>query len=138
MGAAGRLPRDGATLRKAALAYPDAYEEMPWGHHAIKVNGKTFVFMAADAETFSLSAKLPSSAGPALALPFAKPTEYGLGRSGWVTARFARTKGLPVPLLKLWIEESYRAVAPKRLVAQLEKPEGTSRPRQRSRAAKKV
>jgi hypothetical protein len=31
----GRLPRDGATLRRMALAYPEAYEEMPWGHHAI-------------------------------------------------------------------------------------------------------
>jgi hypothetical protein len=92
---------------------------MPWGHHAIKVKGKAFVFLAADAETFSLSAKLPSSAGVALKLPFASPTEYGLGRSGWVTARFPRTERLPVDLLKLWLEESYRALAPTRLIAQL-------------------
>ena len=119
MVASARLPRDGATLRRAALAYPGAYEAMPWGHHAIKVKGKAFVFLAADAETFSLSAKLPSSAGVALKLPFASPTEYGLGRSGWVTARFPRTERLPVDLLKLWLEESYRALAPKRLIAQL-------------------
>jgi hypothetical protein len=43
-----RLPRDGASLRRTALAYPEAYEEMPWGHHAIKVNGKAFVFFAPD------------------------------------------------------------------------------------------
>jgi predicted DNA-binding protein (MmcQ/YjbR family) len=92
---------------------------MPWGHHAIKVKGKSFVFLAADAETFSLSAKLPSSAGEAVKLPFASPTEYGLGRSGWVTARFARGSRIPTDLLELWIEESYRAIAPKRLVAQL-------------------
>ena len=36
---------------------------MPWGHHAIKVSGKTFLFLAATAEEFSLSAKLPGS-GP--------------------------------------------------------------------------
>src|SRR4051794_25855789 len=36
-----RLPRAGAALRKAALAYPEAHEDMPWGHHAIKVRGKT-------------------------------------------------------------------------------------------------
>ena len=95
MVASARLPRDGATLRRAALAYPEAYEAMPWGHHAIKVKGKAFVFLAADAETFSLSAKLPSSAGVALKLPFASPTEYGLGRSGWITARFPRTERLP-------------------------------------------
>ena len=116
----GSLPRDGARLRKLALSYPEAHEDMPWGHHAIKVRGKSFVFLAADGETFSLSAKLPSSAGVAVKLPFASPTEYGLGRSGWVTARFPRSARLPVDLLKLWIDESYRAIAPKRLVARLE------------------
>jgi predicted DNA-binding protein (MmcQ/YjbR family) len=120
MTAPTRLPRDGAQLRKIALAYPDAHEDMPWGHHAIKVKGKSFVFLAADAATFSLSAKLPSSAGVALSLPFASPTEYGLGRSSWVTARFPRDARVPVDILRLWIDESYRAVAPKRLLAQLE------------------
>jgi hypothetical protein len=62
----------------------------------------------------------PSSAGEALTLPFASPTEYGLGRSGWVTGRFPRGACLPFAVLKLWIDESYRAVAPKRLAAQLE------------------
>jgi hypothetical protein len=48
MSASGRLPRDGLKLRKLALAYPEAYEELPWGHHAIKVKGKSFLFLAAD------------------------------------------------------------------------------------------
>jgi len=83
-----KLPRDGARLRKLALSYPGAHEDMPWGHHAIKVKGKSFVFLAADEETFSLSAKLPSSATVAVKLPFASATEYGLGKSGWVTPGF--------------------------------------------------
>jgi predicted DNA-binding protein (MmcQ/YjbR family) len=132
MAASARLPRDGARLRRAALAYPETYEELPWGHHAIKVKGKTFIFLAADAETFSLSTKLPSSAGVALKLPFASPTEYGLGRSGWVTARFPRSAGVPVELLKLWIDESYRACAPKRLLAQLAGPDAPPPPPRRS------
>ena len=119
MSASARLPRDGARLRKLALSYPEAHEDMPWGHHAIKVRGKSFVFLAADNDTFSLSAKLPSSADVVVKLPFASPTEYGLGRSGWVTARFPRKAKIPVDLLTLWIDESYRAVAPKRLAAQL-------------------
>src|SRR5215204_3660631 len=131
MSATTRLPRAGAALRKAALEYPEAHEDMPWGHHAIKVRGKTFIFLAADAETFSLSVKLPSSAGVALRLPFASPTEYGLGRSGWVTARFPRNKALPTEVLKLWIDESYRAVAPKRLVAQLGSEESSLTRRKR-------
>jgi predicted DNA-binding protein (MmcQ/YjbR family) len=119
MGISTRLPRDGARLRKLALSYPETHEDMPWGHHAIKVKGKSFVFLADDGETFSLSAKLPSSAGVAVKLPFASPTEYGLGKSGWVTARFPRSAKLPLEVLQLWIDESYRAIAPKRLVARL-------------------
>jgi predicted DNA-binding protein (MmcQ/YjbR family) len=135
MAAKEPLPRSGASLRSTALAYPEAYEETPWGHSAIKVRGKTFLFLGADRQTFSLSAKLPSSADVALQLPFASPTEYGLGRSGWVTARFPRTGRIPADILKLWIEESYRAIAPKRLVAQLSE---TSPPRrQHGGAAKK-
>lgn len=134
---AGRLPREGALLRKLALTYPDAHEDMPWGHHAIKVKGKSFVFLAADASTFSLSAKLPSSADVALKLPFASPTEYGLGRSGWVTAHFPRSATVPTDILRLWIDESYRAVAPKRLVAQLETAKAPPGSRHGPRTVKK-
>jgi predicted DNA-binding protein (MmcQ/YjbR family) len=119
MTASTRLPRDGLKLRKLALAYPEAYEELPSGHHAIKVKGKSFLFLAADRETFSLSAKLPSSGDVAVKPPFASPTEYGLGRSGWVTARIPRAAKIPVKTLELWIEESYRAIAPKRLLRAL-------------------
>ena len=119
MTASATLPPAGAALRKVALSYPDAREEMPWGHHAIKVRGKTFLFLGADADTFSLSAKLPSSRDVALKLPFASPTHYGLGKSGWVTATFPRKTKLPTDLLKMWIDESSRAVAPRRLLAEL-------------------
>jgi len=114
------LPRAGQTLRRKALQYPDAYEEFPWGHHAIKVRGKSFLFMGTYEGTFSMSAKLPHSSVVALSLPFASPTEYGLGRSGWVTARFAIKAKVPVDLLAEWIEESYRAIAPKKLIAQMD------------------
>ena len=101
------------------MAYPEAYEEFPWGHRAIKVNGKTFVFISIDDNRLSLSAKLPVSNLTALMLPFAEPTHYGLGKSGWVTASFSRDATVPVELLCGWIDESYRAIAPKALVALL-------------------
>jgi hypothetical protein len=37
-----------------------------------------------------------------------------------VTARFPRAARVPVDVLAMWIDESYRAIAPKRLVAQLD------------------
>lgn len=106
-------------LREMALSYPETYEEFPWGHRAVKVRKKTFVFIALSEEGLSLSAKLPLSGVAALALPFASPTEYGLGRSGWVTARFAPGDEVPLELLHEWLDESYRAIAPKKLVARL-------------------
>jgi predicted DNA-binding protein (MmcQ/YjbR family) len=103
-------------LRRHALAFPEATEDFPWGHRALKVKGKAFVFMAREGDELSLSVKLPQSQAVALMLPFAEPTGYGLGRSGWVTARFPGSKKPPLDVLRAWIEESYRAVAPKKLV----------------------
>jgi predicted DNA-binding protein (MmcQ/YjbR family) len=109
-----------AALRKHALSYPETHEDFPWGERVIKVKGKVFLFLGKHEERLGLSVKLPSSATFALGLPFASPTRYGLGKSGWVTARFALREKLPLDLLMKWIDESYRAVAPKRLVAVLD------------------
>jgi predicted DNA-binding protein (MmcQ/YjbR family) len=111
--------RNEAALRDAALAYPEAHEDFPWGHRAIKVRGKAFVFMSKDEPGLSLSVKLPASAEGALQFPFCEPTHYGLGRSGWVTATFGQKDRPPLDVLRSWIDESYRAVAPKKLVAGL-------------------
>lgn len=108
-----------AVLRKHALAYPEAYEEFPWGERVIKVNKKIFVSLHGDRDTLRVTTKLPQSYGAALLAPFAKPTGYGLGKSGWVTATFQQGDYPPFDVLMSWIEESYRAIAPKRLVAGL-------------------
>lgn len=106
-------------LRRQGLAYPETTEDFPWGHRTLKVRGKAFVFMSREAG-FSLSMKLPSSCHVGLDLPFTEPTGYGLARSGWVTARFAPGDRVPLDVLALWLEESYRAVAPKRVAALLD------------------
>ncbi len=129
-----RLPRAGLALKKRALAYPETYEEHPWGHHAIKVKGKAFVFFGGNGGALSLSVKLPGSSIVALSFPFASPTEYGLGKSGWVTARFAPKASVPLELLAEWIDESYRAIAPKRLVNR----EGTSKKAARGSGTKRA
>jgi predicted DNA-binding protein (MmcQ/YjbR family) len=111
--------RSEATLRGFALSYPAAYEDFPWGERVIKVAKKIFLFLGVASDGLHVSVKLPQSAGLALSLPFASPTGYNLGRSGWVTARFGARENPPLPVLRQWIDESYRAVAPKRLVASL-------------------
>ena len=117
---ASRAPRSGfaaaeAHLRDHALAKPEATEHFPWGERAIKVKGKVFLFMRADATQLSLSTKLPRSAAVALMLPFASPTGYGLGKAGWVSASFATGDAPPLDILCSWIDESYQAVAPAKL-----------------------
>lgn len=107
-----------AALRAIALQFPEAAEDHPWGHTAFKVKGKMFLVLGGTAEQLTVTAKLPSSGRLALALPFATPTGYGLGKSGWVTATFAPGEPIPLDRLGEWAEESYRAVAPKKLVAQ--------------------
>jgi predicted DNA-binding protein (MmcQ/YjbR family) len=108
-----------------ALGYPGTSEEHPWGHRAFKVNKKTFLFLYADATGLSLSTKLPNSGQLALELPFAEPTGYGLGKSGWVSAKFAPSARIPVGLLREWIDESFRAIAPRKVVAGLIGPPET-------------
>ena len=112
------IGRNAAALRAVAASFPGAYEEYPWGEVAAKVKGKAFMFMHAGAE-LSMSCKLPQSHEMALMLPFVSPTGYGLGKSGWVTAKFAAGEELPLALLRAWLEESYRAIAPKRVSAEL-------------------
>lgn len=106
-------------LRRYALGFPEAWEDFPWGERVVKVGKKVFVFMGHADTQLTLSVKLPESQTVALMLRFAEPTGYGLGKSGWVTARFAANENPPEDLLREWIEESYRAVAPKKLVATL-------------------
>jgi len=121
--------RIAAALREFALQYPEAREDFPWGERVAKVRDKVFVFLGRDDEDLGVTVKLPSSGLMALGLPFASPTGYGLGKSGWVTARFGPQDKPPVELLRQWIDESYRAVAPKELVRAL--PAATAKPKPR-------
>ena len=114
-------------LRGFALSMPDATEDFPWGERVAKVRGKVFVFLGTDpvpGGNLGLSVKLPDSADAALAMPFAKPTGYGLGRSGWVTASFEPGGAVPIEVLEGWILESYRAIAGPKLSARLAEPRG--------------
>ena len=119
---AGDLRRASRELRQFALQFPGATEDFPWGDRVAKINGKVFVFFGLDpvpGGPMSLSVKLPLSHEGALDLPFTAPTGYGLGKSGWVTARFGPEDQPPMEILKVWIRESYSAIAPKKMIAEL-------------------
>jgi predicted DNA-binding protein (MmcQ/YjbR family) len=108
-------------LRAWGLKLPGAHSKAPWPEHDdLAVNDKTFAYLPANGQPFSLSCKLPYTGYEALQLPFAKPTAYGLGKSGWVSFSPAEKEIPDLVQLKDWIEESYRAQAPRRLVKELD------------------
>jgi predicted DNA-binding protein (MmcQ/YjbR family) len=118
-------------LKKFAAEKPGAWEDHPWGETVYKVGKKVFVFMGVDngEGSFGMSCKLPDSSEAAITMfSFASPTPYGLGKSGWVSARFGKKDDVPVDLLKQWLDESYAAIAPKRGLK--EKP--AAKPRKRA------
>ncbi|HUG64368.1 MAG TPA: MmcQ/YjbR family DNA-binding protein [Gaiellaceae bacterium] len=102
-----------------ALSLPETAEDRPWEEDVVvKVRGKIFVF-AGQAGSKRMSVKLAESHAHALAIDGAEPTGYGLGKAGWVTVPF-RAPGVSIAVLRDWVEESYRIVAPKRLVVELD------------------
>lgn len=116
-------------LRKAALGYPDTIEDFPWDHHAYKApNKKVFLFLTgADGGGFNCSLKLPYRNEEALKLKGAEPTGYGMAKSGWVTFTFSAKAKPPMAKLIDYLDESWRAVAPKKLSSAFELPAAPKR-----------
>lgn len=85
------------------------------------MKGKIFVFLGAGKDGgFGIGAKLPETQELALTLKYVTPMAYGLGKAGWVTAQLMKGQKIPIDLFKDWVDESYRAVAPKTLVRALD------------------
>ena len=145
-GAAARAARRWDAVREFALALPAAEEDLPWGEPVVKVRrrpgvppwrkdgagvyGPMFLWLGLrEAEAPAVAVKLTASHETAIAIARAVPTtSSGLGQWGWVTVPLTPA-GLDVELLCDWVEESYRDVAPKRLVLALDAgPTERSRP----------
>jgi predicted DNA-binding protein (MmcQ/YjbR family) len=106
---------DRSELMAFALRYREAVLDHPWGEDVVKVRGKIFGFFGVAAPELGIGVKLPESGAFALSQPFVKPSGHGLGRAGWVSAQFGAKEPAPLDVLRDWIDESYRAVAPRTL-----------------------
>jgi predicted DNA-binding protein (MmcQ/YjbR family) len=117
------MPRPTTTRRKLlafAQTFPCAWLDHPWDEDVVKVGKKVFVFLGMEGmPELLMTVKLRDSHDQALAVPGAEPAGYGLGRSGWVTIPLRETTP-PLGVLEDWVDESYRTVAPRRLVAELD------------------
>ncbi|MGI8878543.1 MAG: MmcQ/YjbR family DNA-binding protein [Candidatus Limnocylindria bacterium] len=119
-----------AALRKKLLTYalslPEAEEHHPWCENVAKVRGKIFFFGGRPENDFVAGLKLPLSRSAALRLPGAEPMGYGMGAHDWVTIRGEVASKVDLYLIRVWIRESYCAVAPKWIAALLDPPAGGS------------
>ncbi|MEU7718817.1 MmcQ/YjbR family DNA-binding protein [Streptomyces tibetensis] len=110
--------------RAFALALPDAVEEFPWGESVAKVNKKVFVFLGVQDGSYPLGVTVKltdeTAHAHALACPGAEPAGYGLGKAGWVSIPLERQGAPSAEVLCDWVEDSYRAIAPKRLIVVLD------------------
>ena len=111
-------------VREFALGMPGAVEEFPWGETVAKVNKKVFVFLGTDDGShppgITVKLKDESAHAHALTCPGAQPAGYGLGKSGWVSIPLEEEGAPAAELLCDWVEEGYRAIAPKRLIVELD------------------
>ncbi|KPI06206.1 hypothetical protein OV450_3843 [Actinobacteria bacterium OV450] len=113
-------------VREFARGLPEAAEEFPWGPEdcVVKVNKKIFVFLGnADGPgPPGISVKLKDEAlhGHAMTAPGAEPTGYGLGKAGWVSVPLGEKAAPSLDVLCEWVEESYRTVALKRHLKELD------------------
>ena len=113
-------------VRRFALGLPGATEEFPWGETVAKVDKKVFVFLGVtDAgHPLGLTVKLKDETAHAHApaSPGAAPAGYGLGRAGRVSVPPAGEGAPAAELLCDRVEESYRTIAPKRRITELDAP----------------
>jgi predicted DNA-binding protein (MmcQ/YjbR family) len=113
------LAAAGDRLLAFALAFPGAWEDHPWSETVVKVGKKIFLFIGWG-DYAGVSVKLPESNEQALLLDCATPTGYGLGKAGWVSVDFTGEDVPPIEVIEDWIEESYRTIAPKKLIVELD------------------
>lgn len=112
-----------AELIAFAATYPGAWEDHPWDHTVMKVGKKVFVFFGGAASpegVLSVTVKLPVSYEMALTLPYMKGAGHGLWKGGWAQLTQHDGDDFDLETLRGWIDQSYRAVAPKTLVKRLD------------------
>lgn len=118
MGAAEvrRAKRLQAEIEAFALSLPEAWSDTPWDESRVsKVRKKIFAFHGTP-EQPGLSVKLTDSLDHGRSLKGAEPVGYGLGRHGWTYIPFVGLGAGDAEVLVDFVEESYRAVAPKTLI----------------------
>jgi predicted DNA-binding protein (MmcQ/YjbR family) len=113
------------SLRTLASKLPDVEEGIACKGNSLecttfKVGGKAFLFLGRADIRLKLSDSLPD----AVKLAKKEPERFSAGAGGWVKVSYSDAQPLPLDVVKGWIEESYRLMAPKNSPA---KPKGKTK-----------
>lgn len=107
-------------IRKLALKFPETEEGSSCNKLSYKAGKKAFLYLGGNEESYSLMLKLVDSYAEAEKLAKKHPEVYRPGKAGWVSIEYATTQAPPKGLLERWLEESFRALVPKKIVALLD------------------
>lgn len=99
------------------MAFPGAWEDHPWGETVFKVGTKVFVFCAPDGAAITVK-PLPDERDALLADGRFAVARY-IGKYGWLSMDISAAKPDWAEVTEL-IDTTYRQVAPKKLVKELD------------------
>jgi hypothetical protein len=106
-------------LRRIAMRFVETQEGVVCQKAAFKAVNKAFFFMGMDDTSYNTMLKLRDSLPEATKIAGKNSGRYGVGANGWVSATFDHRESPPAGLFERWIDESYRLLVPKKLVALL-------------------
>lgn len=119
-----------ATLRQICLDYPNSAEVITFDTPTFKVEKKIFVLAARRNGEVTISCK--AAPGVQGVLVGADPDRYFVppyfGPKGWIAAWLSPSRTPDWPMIEDLIDESYRLVAPKRLVRLLDPSDSSRHP----------
>ena len=104
-------PRE-AILQKAR-SYADIEEGQSCSQTSFKVKTKAFLYIGEQGGRYKAMFKLKGSLAEAEALAQEQPSNYEVGKFGWVTTRFSAEEAMPDERWQTWLDESYQLAAPK-------------------------
>lgn len=107
-------------LREHALSFPGVNEGDSCVKRAFRARTKGFLFLGEKPDSYNVMLKLGDSVEEAEMLTAENPDSWALGKFNWMTMHFDNDEQPPDGLLERWIEESYRLLAPKKLLSELD------------------
>lgn len=95
------------SMRLKASLYPGVDEGTACTQSSFKAGKKAFLYVGEQGGRYKAMFKLQASISEAATLAEQEPSNFEVGKFGWVTARFTADQPMPQPLWERWLDESY-------------------------------